>query len=77
MNIKRNLSGFDRVLRITGSALLMYVGFLNTGIVANIPINFLLGSFGFFNLIVAIIGFCPVYYLANISTHHNNDTEQN
>ncbi len=77
MKIKLNLSRLDRVLRIIGSSFLIYVGFFNTEIIANIAINVLLGSFGLFNIIVAIIGFCPVYYLANISTYSDKYSEPN
>jgi len=69
MKINKNLCMLDRALRITGSAMLIYVGFFNTDIISNIVVNTLLGSFGVFNIFVALVGFCPVYHLAHISTY--------
>lgn len=69
MKIRLNMNKLDRGLRIAGSVLLVYIGFVNTGILANSVINILLGSFGLLNLVSACAGFCPVYQLAQFSTH--------
>lgn len=68
MKFKLNMNKLDRGLRIAGSIFLIYIGFINTGIVTNSVINILLGSFGLLNLVSALAGFCPVYYLAQFST---------
>lgn len=77
MKIQMNMSKLDRSVRITGSALLIYIGFVNPGLVSNHVINILLGCFGLLNLISAMIGFCPLYHLANLSTHRGNTPGQN
>jgi len=66
-----NMCNFDRGLRIIGSALLIYIGFFNTGLIGNMVINVLLGGFGLLNLVSAIAGFCPVYHCANLSTYRD------
>lgn len=70
------MNKFDRGLRIIGSLLLMYIGFFNTGILDNTAINTLLGGFGVLNFFSAIMGFCPVYYLARLSTYKSSATDQ-
>lgn len=76
MKIKVNMNMLDRSLRIVGSLFLIYLGFFNTGIIANGVINLLLGSFGVLNLASAVVGFCPIYYLANLSTCRNCTPDQ-
>ena len=68
MRISVNMNKLDRAVRIIGSVLLVYIGFINTEILAYPVINMLLGSFGILNLVAASAGFCPVYHVAQFST---------
>jgi len=74
MDIKNNMGTLDRTLRLLGSLALLYVGFINTGLIGNTMVNVLLGGFGIANIIFAITGSCPVYTLAHISTAGKDST---
>lgn len=76
MKIKLNMNNLDRGLRVAGSVLLIYIGFSNTGLLNNVAINTLLGGFGVLNLFSAALGFCPIYYLAHLSTYKSSAAEQ-
>lgn len=69
MGIKMNMCGLDRSVRVVLSLLLIYVGFINTQFISNEIINYLIGGFGVLNLVSAMAGFCPVYFMAHISTN--------
>jgi len=68
MNISKNMCLIDRGMRTGLSIFLIYIGFVNTGLVANTALNILLGGFGVLNLLSAVCGWCPVYWLANFNT---------
>lgn len=68
MKFKINMCLLDRALRTIGSIYLIYIGFINTELLANPLLNLMLGGFGVFNIIVVMVGFCPVYFIAGIST---------
>ncbi len=72
MSIRINMCGIDRVLRIITSILLIYVSFWDSEIIANEAIRFMVGGFGLLNLVSACIGFCPVYFMAHISTQRES-----
>lgn len=73
MKIKMNMCRMDRSLRVIFSLILMYIGFIETQIINNTLINALTGGFGILNLISALLGFCPIYFLAQISTLRKTD----
>ncbi|MDH5446806.1 MAG: DUF2892 domain-containing protein [Gammaproteobacteria bacterium] len=68
MKFPLNMSILDRVLRTIGSIYLIYIGFINTELLANPLLNLMLGGFGVFNIVFVAVGFCPVYFIAGIST---------
>ncbi len=73
MGIKVNMSVMDRGLRILLGLILIYTGFINTQLIGNAIVNYLIGGFGLLNLISAIVGFCPVYSMAHINTRHETE----
>ena len=68
MKFIRNMSGIDRALRAVLGAVLIYLPFSATPLVADAVIVGLLAIFGLVNLGSAVVGHCPVYRLANLST---------
>lgn len=68
-SMKKNIGRFDQVLRIGISVGLIYLGFFDfTRIVTDPLSGYVLGFFGVASLFVAIIRFCPLYYLTGINT---------
>ena len=68
MKVKRNMNCLDQLFRIALGVVLIYTGFVNTGLINSDVINWILGLFGIVNIVVAITRHCPVYSLADIST---------
>jgi len=70
MDIKkyRNIGGIDRAIRTVVTAIMIYYGFIDTALIGQTLISSLVGILGIFNGIVTIIGVCPAYTLAGIST---------
>jgi len=64
----RNAGKLDRSLRVIMGIVLIYFGFINTGFISQVLLATLIGIFGIINILVAVIGVCPVYALAGIST---------
>lgn len=65
---RTNMSRLDRVLRTGIGACLVYTAFVVPWLV-NIPsINLAMGTFGLMNIASAMIGVCPGYMLAKVST---------
>lgn len=73
MAFQRNLHYIDITIRLILGITLIYIGFLDTSIVANGIIRILLGVFGIVNIIAALMRYCPVYKLAGLSTFHKRD----
>ena len=68
MAFRRNLSRLDQVLRIGVGMLLVYLGFIDTSLIGDTYLAMAAGIFGLVNVVVGLIGNCPVYRLAGIST---------
>lgn len=68
---QRNMGLLDRFLRIVAGVALIYIGFIANQLINNDIINLFLGLFGIFNVGAALIAYCPMYPLANISTWKN------
>lgn len=68
MQVKKNLCLLDQVLRIGIGVGLMYIGFVETSWIGDPAIAIAAGVFGLINVAAALIGYCPLYRLANIST---------
>lgn len=75
MALTTNMGGVDRALRVVAALALLYFGLLDTSLVANQVIRCIMVAFGIINLVTAMAGFCPLYQLANLSTHSRKDNE--
>ncbi|MGD9000856.1 MAG: DUF2892 domain-containing protein [Granulosicoccaceae bacterium] len=73
MTLQTNLGGIDRIVRTIIGALLIYLGLFATDLITNQVVRYMLVVFGVINIITAIIAFCPMYALANISTLPKSD----
>lgn len=73
MAIKRNLHNLDMTIRLVIGVTLIYVGFIDTSYIANGTVRILLGVFGAVNIGAALLRSCPVYALAGISTHREQN----
>lgn len=67
--LPRNLHVLDIAARTLTGLALVYVGFIDTGLIANTVVRVLLGAFGVVNLVAAALRHCPIYGLARISTY--------
>jgi hypothetical protein len=63
-----NMHPVDRAVRITLGAILIFIGFFNRDLISDPLFGILVGIFGTINLVASVIGVCPVYLLAGIST---------
>lgn len=68
MKIQCNLGTLDRVLRSGISAGMIYFGFFSAYLVTDHVAGLALGTFGVANLLVAFVGYCPLYGLIGFST---------
>jgi len=68
MQVKKNLCLLDQVLRIGIGAGLIYIGFIETSWIGDATVAIVAGVFGLINVAAALIGYCPIYRLANINT---------
>lgn len=68
MKINSNLGRIDRVARLLVGVAFIYLGFVNTDLITNEVIRYVMGGFGVINVISSIMGFCPLYSVANIDT---------
>ena len=66
----KNMGMIDRIIRITGGATLVYIGFFDTSIIANSVANLLLGVIGVANIFFSGIAYCPLYSIADFDTRH-------
>ena len=66
--MKKNMGGIDRTLRILVAGALFYFGLLDTSLVDNQVARYIMLAFGGMNLLTAVLAFCPMYTLANLST---------
>jgi hypothetical protein len=66
--LTRNLHGIDIAVRTVIGLALVYVGFMDTGLIDNPVARGLLGAFGVLNLVAASLRHCPLYHLAGFST---------
>jgi hypothetical protein len=68
MKITKNLGLLDRVLRLGASSAIIYIGFFDNPLIEDPVVGTALGLFGAANMIVALVGNCPLYTLINFST---------
>jgi hypothetical protein len=67
--VVRNLGNTDRILRIGFSLLMIYFGFFSSYLITDRVAGLILGGMGVGSLLVAIVGFCPLYGLVGFSTY--------
>jgi hypothetical protein len=66
--MKKNLHPMDRLLRgVIGITIIGFL-FLNNNYLQEPILDILLGLFSILNLISFLTGWCPVYYLAKVSS---------
>lgn len=68
MTFHRNMHPIDQVLRIFLGIALIYIGFFNRELVSDALLGNLLGGFGVVNVVSGLVGICPVYAVAGLST---------
>ncbi|VAX12082.1 hypothetical protein MNBD_GAMMA24-305 [hydrothermal vent metagenome] len=68
MGIKRNIGWLDFAIRVCVSLVMIYFGFINESLVNDEIARLMLGIFGCLSLLIAIVGFCPVYVLTGFNT---------
>lgn len=66
--MKKNMGGIDRSLRVIIAVVLIYFGLVDTSLVDNEVVRYIMVVFGVLNTVTASLAFCPMYTLANLST---------
>jgi hypothetical protein len=69
MKFERNLGAFDRILRSGISLAMIYFGFFSNYLITDHLAGLVLGAMGVGSLVVALIGYCPLYGLIGFSTY--------
>lgn len=69
----QNMHKLDSALRIVLGCALVWVGFFDSTFISNSWVSGAVGVFGVLNIIAAVVGFCPVYHLAGLSTKAKED----
>lgn len=70
MMFQRNMSLIDRAIRILIGVALLYVGFIDPGLIGikSQVLGVVLGVLGLVNIGSAFMGHCPIYSIAGLST---------
>jgi hypothetical protein len=68
IKFRRNVNALDRTLRVGIGVPFMYYGFYDTTLIQDQLARALLGGMGFMLVLIAIIAWCPMYYLIGFST---------
>ena len=63
IQLSKNIGSIERGIRSIVGLLLIYLGFINTGIIPDALFSFLIGLFGVANLSSGLLGWCPMYQL--------------
>ena len=74
MKLKRNMNRFDQVLRLGVGIVTIYIGFIDSSLIAEPLISACIGIFGIINLFSVATGHCPIYHMAGISTVVEEET---
>ena len=69
MKFERNLGVIDRILRAGISLAMIYFGFFSGYLITDHVAGLILGAMGVGSLIIAAIGYCPLYGLIGFSTY--------
>jgi hypothetical protein len=68
MSVKRNVGLVDRLIRLGISLILFYLALLFPATAEDVVTSYVLLAAGAINMIVALIGVCPVYLAIGINT---------
>jgi uncharacterized membrane protein YuzA (DUF378 family) len=68
MNKNFNMHPIDRALRIVVGVFFILIGFFTRDLISDPLFGMMLGTFGLINVISSVVGVCPVYLMAGIST---------
>jgi hypothetical protein len=68
MSIRSNMGTIDRAVRLLVGCTLIYVTLVNSDLIANQVVRYILGTLGAINILSAAVAICPLYTLANINT---------
>jgi hypothetical protein len=63
-----NMHPLDRIARIIVGGILIFIGFFTRDLISDPLFGTMLGVFGVVNVVSSIIGVCPIYLMAGIST---------
>ena len=63
-----NMHPIDRAMRIAVGVVFIFIGFFTRDLISDPLFGTLLGVFGVINVVSSIVGVCPVYLMAGIST---------
>ncbi|WP_416899400.1 MAG: DUF2892 domain-containing protein [Minwuia sp.] len=66
--LKKNMHIIDQAARVLVGVALLYAGFVDRSLIANDLVSWALGAFGALNLVSGLLGHCPVYWAAGLST---------
>ena len=69
----RNMHIVDSSLRFVLGGVLVWIGFFDGSFISSVWVGTAVGLFGALNVISAVIGFCPVYHLAGLSSRPRED----
>ena len=67
----KNMHMLDSMLRLILGGILVWVGFFDSSFIANTWVSVAVGLFGALNMCSAVLGFCPVYHLAGLSSRRS------
>lgn len=67
--VARNMGSADRILRVGISLVMIYFGFFSNYFVTDQIAGLILGGIGIGLLLVAIVGYCPMYKQVGFSTY--------
>jgi len=68
MQIRRNVGTLDRALRFGLGVVFMYLGFYDSSLIRDSLSGALLGGMGMMLVFIAIIAWCPFYYLIGFNS---------
>ena len=67
MTLKANMGLIDRTFRLVIGGFLIYIGFINEGLIASETLKYILGAIGVLNIASSMAGICPIYIFAKIN----------
>jgi hypothetical protein len=68
MKFRKNVGLIDRALRFGLGSLFIYLGFMEATIISDPLARGLLGAMGIGLVVIAIIAWCPLYFVIDFNT---------